>query len=87
MGFTGTVHLFCRVVDNFGDIGVCWRLARQLAGEYCAAVTLWVDDLASFQRICRAIDRSATSSGKAAWRPGAGPGNGRRLEWTRWPTW
>ncbi|MGP1615462.1 MAG: elongation factor P maturation arginine rhamnosyltransferase EarP, partial [Pollutimonas bauzanensis] len=21
--------IFCRVVDNFGDIGVCWRLARQ----------------------------------------------------------
>jgi uncharacterized repeat protein (TIGR03837 family) len=25
--------VFCRVIDNFGDIGVCWRLARQLAGE------------------------------------------------------
>jgi uncharacterized repeat protein (TIGR03837 family) len=56
MGLAGTVHLFCRVVDNFGDIGVCWRLARQLAGEYRAAVTLWVDDLVSFQKICRAID-------------------------------
>jgi hypothetical protein len=22
-----TIHLFCRVVDNFGDIGVCWRQA------------------------------------------------------------
>ncbi len=35
--------LFCRVVDNFGDIGVCWRLAADLAsrGEQ---VRLWVDD-------------------------------------------
>ncbi|MFZ2650265.1 MAG: elongation factor P maturation arginine rhamnosyltransferase EarP [Burkholderiaceae bacterium] len=23
--------LFCRVIDNFGDIGVCWRLASDLA--------------------------------------------------------
>ena len=30
--------LFCRVIDNFGDIGVCWRLAADLAarGERCA---------------------------------------------------
>ncbi|HET7793063.1 MAG TPA: elongation factor P maturation arginine rhamnosyltransferase EarP [Rhizobacter sp.] len=35
--------VFCRVVDNFGDIGVCWRLAADLAsrGEL---VRLWVDD-------------------------------------------
>jgi uncharacterized repeat protein (TIGR03837 family) len=35
--------LFCRVVDNFGDVGVCWRLAAELArrGE---AVRLWADD-------------------------------------------
>ncbi len=35
--------LFCRVIDNFGDIGVSWRLAADLAarGE---RVHLWVDD-------------------------------------------
>ncbi len=35
--------LFCRVIDNYGDIGVCWRLARDLAtrGEQ---VRLWLDD-------------------------------------------
>ncbi|WP_457826878.1 elongation factor P maturation arginine rhamnosyltransferase EarP, partial [Staphylococcus aureus] len=34
--------VFCRVIDNFGDIGVCWRLVRQLAarGHRCR---LWVD--------------------------------------------
>lgn len=36
--------IFCRVVDNLGDIGVCWRLARQLAAEYDLAVRLWVDE-------------------------------------------
>ncbi len=38
--------LFCRVIDNFGDIGVCWRLAVDLAarGEH---VRLWVDDAAA----------------------------------------
>ncbi len=44
--------IFCNVVDNFGDIGVCWRLARQLAAERGLRVRLWVDDLASFSRIC-----------------------------------
>jgi uncharacterized repeat protein (TIGR03837 family) len=43
--------IFCSVVDNFGDIGICWRLARQLAAEHGLQVRLWVDDLASFRRI------------------------------------
>lgn len=49
-------HIFCRVVDNYGDIGVCWRLARQLVHQHSLQVTLWVDDLASFQRLCPAVD-------------------------------
>lgn len=43
--------IFCRVIDNYGDIGVCWRLARQLANEYQQQVRLWVDDLNSLTRI------------------------------------
>lgn len=35
--------VFCRVVDNFGDIGVCWRAAADLAGRG-EQVRLWVDD-------------------------------------------
>lgn len=38
--------IFCKVVDNFGDIGVSWRLARQLAEEHGLHIHLWVDDLA-----------------------------------------
>lgn len=43
--------IFCRVIDNYGDIGVCWRLARQLANEYQQQVRLWVDDLEALIRI------------------------------------
>ncbi len=51
-----TWDIFCSVVDNFGDIGVCWRLARQLASELGQSVRLWVDDLASFHRLCPGVD-------------------------------
>jgi uncharacterized repeat protein (TIGR03837 family) len=51
-----TLALFCKVVDNYGDIGICWRLARQLQSEHGIAVTLWVDDLRTFQRICPEVD-------------------------------
>lgn len=47
-----SLAIFCKVVDNYGDIGICWRLARQLQQEHDIVVTLWVDDLQSFQRIC-----------------------------------
>ncbi|VVD83149.1 elongation factor P maturation arginine rhamnosyltransferase EarP [Pandoraea terrigena] len=50
--------LFCTVVDNFGDIGVCWRLARQLVREHGWSVRLWVDDLASFRHLRPDIDPS-----------------------------
>ncbi len=35
--------VFCRVIDNFGDIGVCWRLSAALAA-HGQAVRLWADD-------------------------------------------
>lgn len=35
--------LFCRVIDNYGDVGVCWRLSAQLA-EAGHRVHLWVDE-------------------------------------------
>jgi len=38
-----STDIFCKVIDNYGDIGVCWRLCKQLAarGE---VVRLIVDD-------------------------------------------
>ena len=43
--------VFCTVIDNYGDIGIAWRLSRQLVNEYGLEVRLWVDDLTSFQCI------------------------------------
>ena len=48
--------MFCTVIDNYGDIGVTWRLARQLAQEHGIPVRLWVDDLAAFRHIRPEID-------------------------------
>jgi uncharacterized repeat protein (TIGR03837 family) len=48
--------IFCKVIDNLGDIGVCWRIARQLAGEYALRVRLWVDDLDRFRLLCPQLD-------------------------------
>ncbi|MES2190910.1 MAG: elongation factor P maturation arginine rhamnosyltransferase EarP [Pseudomonadota bacterium] len=35
--------IFCKVIDNFGDIGICWRLAADLASRG-QRVRLWIDD-------------------------------------------
>ncbi|UTW08263.1 elongation factor P maturation arginine rhamnosyltransferase EarP [Pseudomonas benzenivorans] len=51
--------IFCRVVDNYGDIGVTWRLARQLVAEHGQAVRLWVDEMAAFAQICPGADAEA----------------------------
>ncbi len=48
--------LFCAVIDNFGDVGVCWRLARQLATEHGWKMRLFVDDLHTLARLCPAVD-------------------------------
>lgn len=45
------IDIFCTIIDNFGDIGVCWRLAKQLQQEYDLTVRLWVDDLTSFAKL------------------------------------
>lgn len=44
--------IFCSVIDNYGDIGVTWRLARQLVAEHGLDVRLWVDDLEAFCHLC-----------------------------------
>ncbi|MBS1187744.1 MAG: hypothetical protein H6R04_1762 [Burkholderiaceae bacterium] len=60
MHFPDKLHIFCRVIDNFGDAGVCWRLARQFAHEHHVEVTLWIDELASLKRMCAELDASAS---------------------------
>ncbi len=51
-----TCDIFCTVVDNFGDIGMCWRLAKQLAHEHGITVRLWVDNLESFHKLCAEVE-------------------------------
>ncbi|MEO0317431.1 MAG: hypothetical protein RL404_1108 [Pseudomonadota bacterium] len=50
-----SADVFCEVIDNFGDAGVCWRLARALAARGLA-VTLWIDDLQRLRRLRPAMD-------------------------------
>ncbi len=54
---TARWEIFCKVVDNYGDVGVCWRLARQLVSEHGRDVTLSLDDLVALQRIAPDVDR------------------------------
>ena len=48
--------IFCAVVDNYGDAGVAWRLARQLAAEHDLAVRLFVDALPVLARLAPGVD-------------------------------
>ena len=48
--------IFCTVVDNYGDVGVAWRLARQVAHEHPLAVRLFVDNLPLLARLAPEID-------------------------------
>ena len=52
--------IFCTVVDNYGDVGVAWRLARQLAGEHAIAARLFVDDMHALARLAPEIDAAAS---------------------------
>ena len=48
--------IFCKIVDNFGDIGVCWRLARQLEHEHGIHIQLWIDDLNIARQLIPSLD-------------------------------
>jgi uncharacterized repeat protein (TIGR03837 family) len=52
-----STDIFCKVIDNYGDIGVCWRLGRQLAtrGE---AVRLIVDDSSALTWMASPCDQN-----------------------------
>ena len=60
MSVKASWDVFCVVVDNYGDIGVTWRLARQLVAEHGQRVRLWVDDLDTFARLCPGSSATAT---------------------------
>lgn len=53
-----SLDVFCRVVDFFGDIGVCWRVSRQLLRDHGCRVRLIVDDFDTFAHVVPALDKS-----------------------------
>ena len=50
--------IFCSAIDNFGDVGVSWRLARQLAHEFALDVRLFVDDPKVLEPLCPEVSPS-----------------------------
>jgi hypothetical protein len=63
--------LFCRVIDNFGDIGVCWRLAADL-GARGETVRLWSTTRRwpGWRRTVRRASRAALDRRHAGGAPG-----------------
>lgn len=53
--------VFCRVVDNFGDAGVAFRLSRGIAREHGKRVRLWLDDLTVLAKLHPGTDTGARS--------------------------
>ena len=51
-----TWDIFCRVVDNYGDVGIAWRLARQLAAGGHRSLRLFVDGIDVLARLEPRID-------------------------------
>lgn len=43
--------VFVRVIDNFGDVGVGWRLSCLLAEYFCLRVRLWIDDVKALNKL------------------------------------
>lgn len=53
------VDIFCRVIDNFGDAGVMWRLARALRAEGYA-VRLIIDDPSTLRALAGCASQTPT---------------------------
>lgn len=54
-----SIDIFCHVIDNFGDIGVAYRFAREIKNKnpHCR-IRLFVDEMEVFGKICPFIDKS-----------------------------
>jgi uncharacterized repeat protein (TIGR03837 family) len=53
--------VFCRVVDNYGDIGICWRLSQQLVHEHGLQVRLFIDDIVAARHLISTLALNQTS--------------------------
>lgn len=54
--YSPSVDIFCRVIDNFGDVGVTWRFARQLATERGCRVRFIIDGIGLLERFAPSLD-------------------------------
>lgn len=52
------IDLFCDVIDNFGDAGVCWRLARLLTKEKGHRVQLFINRPETLQALAPNLNSS-----------------------------
>ncbi len=70
--------IFCQVIDNFGDVGVCWRAAAELAARG-QQVRLWLDDASALAWMAPSPHPAGLSvrawPGQAALLPGDGVGD------------
>ena len=48
--------IFCQIVDNYGDAGVCWRLARSLTSLHGQEVRIFCDDLPTLNLLASGVD-------------------------------
>ncbi len=50
--------IFCQIVDNYGDAGICWRLARSLSSIHGQDVRIFCDDLPTLNLLASGVDES-----------------------------
>ena len=50
--------IFCQIVDNYGDAGVCWRLARSLSSLHGQQVRIFCDDLPTLNLLASGSDEA-----------------------------
>jgi uncharacterized repeat protein (TIGR03837 family) len=48
--------IFCQIVDNYGDAGICWRLARSLSSLHDQEVRIFCDDLPTLNLLASGVD-------------------------------
>jgi uncharacterized repeat protein (TIGR03837 family) len=52
--------IFCQIVDNYGDAGICWRLARSLSSIHGQEVRIFCDDLPTLNLLASGSDEALT---------------------------
>lgn len=63
------ITILCKVVDNFGDIGFVYRLARAISDlEKKAKIRIVADNLKSFSLLCPEIDPSKDEQTANGWK-------------------